>query len=234
MLGVPKRIFLDKLIRRAHDPAAGAVILLHQQYFGSAVFLLKVQERLRIRRAEPVNALVLISDHEEIVIAGREQRNDRVLDLRGVLRLVHTDVAVNVLKMSQHLRHLAQDRQRVHHLVVIVHQVLLAQPAVVLLIDLPDVDLTIRVPQRAPFAAPKLADLLFGQHLVFDIGDQRPHIAKIRLRGPGLLHLLIDLCQNTGRLLLIRHQLKCFLPQHAAVIADDLSADPVDCPKFQT
>ena len=135
--------------------------------------------------------------------------------------------------MSQHLRNLAQDRQSVHHLVVVVHQVLLAQPSVVALIDLPDIDLTVRIPKRAPLDASQLPDLLLGQHLVLDIGDQRPNIAKVRLRRPGLLHLLVNLRQNTGRLLLIRYQLKCFLSQHSAVIADDLGADPVNGPKLQ-
>ena len=233
MLGVPQHIALYELIRRAHDPAAGAVILFHQQYFGAAVFLLKVEERLRIRRAEPVNALVLVSDHKKIVVAGSQQGDDRVLDPGRVLRLIHADVLVLILEVRQHLRHFAQNVQRIHHLIVVVHQMLLPQPPVIALIDLPDIDLTVRLPQGAPLAAAQLADLLLRQHLVFDVRDQRPHIPKVCLRRPGLLHLLINLGQNTGRPLLIRHQLKGFLSQHPAVIADDPGADPVDGSKLQ-
>ena len=233
MLGVPQQIALYELIRRAHDPAAGAVILFHQQYFGAAVLLLKVKKRLRIRRAKPVNALVLVSDHEKIVIAGGQQGDDRVLNFGRVLRLIHADVLVLILEVRQHLRHLSQNIQRINHLVIIIHQMLLAEPPVVLLIDCTDVNLTVRIPKRASLAAPQLADLLLAQHLILDISDQRPHIPKVRLRRPGPLHLLINLRQNTARNLLIRHQLKGFLPQHTAVIADDLGADPVNGPKLQ-
>ena len=230
---MPQHIALYELIRRAHNSAAGAVILFHQQYFGAAVFLLKVEERLRIRRAEPVNALVLVSDHKKIVVSGGQQGDDSVLDPGRVLRLIHADVLVLILEVRQHLRHLAQNVQGVHHLIVVIHQMLLPQPPVIALINLPDIDLAVRLPQGAPLVAAQLADLLLRQHLVFDVRDQRPHIPKVRLRRPGLLHLLINLGQNTGRPLLIRHQLKGFLSQHPAVVADDPGADPVDGPKLQ-
>ena len=146
--------------------------------------------------------------------------------------------------MRQHLRHLPQNRQRVHHLIVIIHQVLLPQPLVVPLINRPNIN-AVRLPQRSalsdalsavpPAAVPaaQRANLPLRQHLVLDISDQRPDVPQIRLRRPRLLHLLINLRQNTAQPLFIRNQLKGLPPQHPAVIADNLRTDPINCPKLQ-
>ena len=68
VFGVPERIPLYKAVRRTNDSAAGAIILLHQQYFGTSVLSLKIYQRLRTGGPEAVNTLVFVSDHEEIVM----------------------------------------------------------------------------------------------------------------------------------------------------------------------
>ena len=156
-----------------------------------------------------------------------------MLDPGCVLRLVHTDIPVLLLKILQYLRHLAQNCQSIHHLVIIVHQMLVPQPVVVPLINRGDIDVTVRRSQGASLLLTERPDLLFRQHLVLNIGDKCPHIAQIRLRRPGLLHLLINLSQDARRTLFICHQFKRLLPDHPAVIRYDLRADPVDRPKLQ-
>ena len=110
---------------------------------------------------------------------------------------------------------------------------LLPQPSVIPFVNLPDVDTAVRRPQWPflPFA--EGANFLRIQHLILNIRDHRAHISQVRLRRPFLLHLLVYLGQNTGRPLLIRHQLKRLFSQDPAVISDNLCTNTVYCPKLQ-
>ena len=72
-------------------------------------------------RSEAVDALVLVTDAKQIAACTGQQRDDRMLDARGILRLVDAEIVIACLEFVQDLRDLPQDAQGIDHLVVIVH-----------------------------------------------------------------------------------------------------------------
>ena len=86
---------------------------------------LKGKQRLRVRRTEAVNALVLISHHKQVFRFGCKQGYNGMLDFGCVLRLVHAQVRKFILIQSKQLRKPLQHGIGIHHLVVVVHQLLL-------------------------------------------------------------------------------------------------------------
>ena len=115
-----KRIPLNEPVRRLHDFGIGAEIFLHEQYLCPRVILLKGKQRFRISCTEPINTLILVPHQKQVVPASCQKPYDLMLDAGGILRLVHTDVGIFVLKMPQHFRALFQYPAGIDHLVVII------------------------------------------------------------------------------------------------------------------
>ena len=57
-----------------------------------------MEQGRRLRRPEAVDALILVAHQKEVLPLPRQQAQDRVLDTRRVLGLVHAEVAIAVLK----------------------------------------------------------------------------------------------------------------------------------------
>ena len=107
--------------------------------------------------AEAVDALVLVADQKQIAGLFGQQPDDRVLYARGILRFVDAQVRILRLKLRQHVRMLAQNGQRIGHLVVVVHLPRGAQGLTVAGIDR----------EKAGDVKVLGADLVCAQHHVF-------------------------------------------------------------------
>ena len=161
MLGAAAAVFLNEFVRCSNDLLGGTVILLHIENFCVGINGVKPSQRLRIGGPETIDALVLISHHEEIPALSGQQANDRMLDLGGILSLVHAKIPIAGLDGSKDVGILAQDLKSVDHLVVIIHQLTLPQHLTVGLIKGGEVDsLHVQLRQLFPF-----------QHLIFGIGN---------------------------------------------------------------
>ena len=117
----------DQAVGGGDDPLAGTEILLHQKHPGPRMIGGEIQKCFGIRRPKAVNTLILISHHEKISLFPGKERDDRMLNLRGVLRLINTDIRIGFLKKRKHLRAGAQNGIGIGHLIIVIHQAVLPQ-----------------------------------------------------------------------------------------------------------
>ena len=143
MLFVAQGVLLDEAVSGADDAGIRTEILFHQEDPGTGMMLLKLEKRIGIGRAEAVDALILVADHEEVFGPGREEGDDGVLDLRGVLGLIDTDVRVLLLEMLAQPREALQHGIGIDHLVVVIHELMLPELSIVCLIDPKKLDLRV-------------------------------------------------------------------------------------------
>ena len=178
-----QRVSPDEPIRRFHDLCIGAVILLHEQHLRPRMVLFKRKQRPGAGRPESVDTLVLIPHHEQIVILPCQTPDDGMLDHGGVLGFVHTQIGVLVLKILQRLGTFTQNRIRIYHLIVIIHQSPAPKLSAVGAVDLRYFIIPLRL---------QPADFLLPEHAVLDIGDEGSDIFQIALRGVVPLRPLIN------------------------------------------
>ncbi len=189
-LGIPFPVSRDKRARQMQNLRRGAVVVLQQQRLRARPDRRKAQQRLRIGRAEAVDALILVADHEEVPAFLRQQLDNRVLHAGRVLRLVDAEIGVARLKLRQNFRLLSEDRQRVGHLVVVVHLPRLAQRGAVARVKL----------RKARQAEVLRGDFIRAQHHVFTIGNRRAHLADGAVGGIFAVQRLIDAPDERGQL----------------------------------
>ena len=216
-LGVAAAVFGDEGVRRLQDLGRGAVILLHEQQLRAGVGLRELQQRLGPGGAEAVDALVLVADQKQIAGLLGQQPDDRVLHARGILRFVDAQVRVLRLKLRQHVRMLAQNGQRVGHLVVVVHLPRGAQGLTVAGIDR----------EKAGDVKVLGADLVCAQHHVFAVGDRGADLADGRVGGIFAVQLQADPPDERGKLALVLLQRERRAAQAAAGL-DDFGRQAVD------
>ena len=60
---------------------------------------LKIKKCLRVCCTEAINALVLVSNHEELPGFRGKKADHTMLDAGGILRLIYTDIGILLLKM---------------------------------------------------------------------------------------------------------------------------------------
>ena len=94
---MPLLALLDEAVRQAYDGAPAPVIRLDVQDLRLRIGLLEAVQFLRTGRAEAVDRLVLVADHEEVADIPDQEADQAVLDQRCVLRLVDADVAVFII-----------------------------------------------------------------------------------------------------------------------------------------
>ena len=94
---MPLLALFDEAVRQANDGAAAPVIRLDVQNLRLRIGLFEVVQFLRAGRAEAVDRLVLVADHEEVPGVPDQEADQAVLDQRRVLRLVDADVAVFII-----------------------------------------------------------------------------------------------------------------------------------------
>ena len=219
VLFVAQGVLLDEAVSGADDAGIRTEILFHQEDPGTGMMLLKLEKRIGIGRAEAVDALILVADHEEVFGPGREEGDDGVLDLRGVLGLIDTDVRVLPLEMLAQPREALQHGIGIDHLVVVIHELMLPELSIVRLIDPKKLDL------RVLFECP---DLFLTQHTVLDEGDECTDILQITLRRVAVLDALIDTGEHRGDALFIGEQRKRGSTALPAAVLDHAGTDAVD------
>ena len=224
MFFVAEGIFLYKAVCRPDNMRVGAEIVLHQQHLCARMLRLKGQERLGICRAEAVNALILISDHEQVLRLRCKQRDNCVLDLRGILCLIDTDIRIFFLKIRQQPRDPAKHLIGIDHLVIIVHEMSFPQPCAVFPVHLRDGKACLLV---------QLPDLFLIEHHVLNVSNQGTDIFQIALRRVLPLHTAVNFRQYFRRDLLVSCQLKGRFSCAFSIILQDSRADAVDCPKLE-
>ena len=101
-------VVLDDTVGGVQDVGSGAIILFQPDGLGARIDPLKVEDVLDGRAAEPVDALVIVADHTNILFRPGEQTDQPELGHAGVLILVHKEVAVLVLVELPHLVVLGQ------------------------------------------------------------------------------------------------------------------------------
>ncbi len=217
-------IFLDKSVCCQNNISIRPEIFFHQQHFRTGMLLLEFQQSFRISGTESVDTLILVSHHKKIFGFRRQQRNDRMLDFRCILGLIHADIRVFLLKIRKQLRDFPKHIIGVNHLIIVIHQLLLPELSAVLFIDVRQMDLHFFL---------QLLNFLLVQHPVFYVGNQRPNIFQIPFCRIDPLRLLVNIRQHGRNPLFIREKLKCRPACLPAIVLNHPGADAVNGPKFQ-
>ena len=223
-LRMPEAVLHDKSICGFHNLRRGAVVFFNQKLSGSGVIGGEGHQRIRKRGPEGIDALILIPDHEEVFIPGGEQADDLVLDFGGVLGLIHAEVTILFLKIFQNIGKAAQQRERIDHLVVVVHLTPAPQFRLIAAVEL----------RKAGNGPPSGGDLLLGEHHVLDEGDRGADFAQGGLFGIFPVDGLIQRTQNPASFPVLSEQGKGFPAQTCGGIGDEFGRDAVDGTKLQT
>ena len=186
--------------------------------------LFKFQKCLRVSRPESIDALILITDHEQIFRACCQQCNDRMLDLGGVLCFIHTDVGIQLLKIRQQPGDLLQHHIGIDHLIVVIDHLQFFQFAAIFPIDHRYLTLCLFI---------QSLDLVLTKHHIFNISNQCTNIFQISVCGIYPFYPLIDLRQEPCDPLFVIQKLMGCLSCSIAIILQHFGTDAVDGPKFQ-
>ena len=141
----------DDGVGGVQDVLGGAVVLLQPDEPGLGILLLKAQDVLNVGPPEAVDALVVVAHHAEVLPPPGEKGREQILQMVGVLVLVHQHVAELPLVVLQHLRAGAQQRHRVEDEVVEVQGVGRPELGLIPGVDLGDAGvLPVPLPVLAP------------------------------------------------------------------------------------
>ena len=167
-LALTALIVADHGVGRVQNVLGGAVVLLQPDHPGAAVLLLKAEDILDIGAPEAVDALVVVAHHADVAVAACQQAGQQVLQVVGVLILVHQHIAELPLIVFPHLRAALQQLHRQQNDIVKVQGVGVPQLFRVKGIYFRDPDLP---PIVVLF--PIGAEVLRQHHLVLCPGDDR-------------------------------------------------------------
>ena len=182
-----------------------------------------MEQSLGIGGPESVDALVLIPNHKEVLTMLSQQGYDTVLDFRGVLGLVHTEVAISLLKVAQNWRTQTENFSCVHHLVVIVHLLLLLQGLIVSSIQ----------GWKLHSIYLHLLQCIILEHLVFSVGDGSLYGLDGAFSSILLGKLMVQAADQGTLLSGILHQGIGLASCHALITRDNTAAHPIDGAKLQ-
>ena len=227
VFGVALLVKGDKAVGVLHNLPGTAEIFLHLQQLCLWILLWKFQQVFRAGPPKAVDALVLIPHQKKILAFLSQQADHSVLQLGGVLRLVHAEIGVAILIVFQNLRVFFEDGQGIAEHIVKIHQTVVPLKVTVGLVDAPQIfDLGLQNPLfRRLFLV--LLDILLPQHRVLDkaqVGDQL--LLQI-LRQKLLIDVLINLPQG-GAALPCLNQPGSDASGRLAVAADHLIAEGMD------
>ena len=133
-LGLAARVVGHHGVGRREDVTRGAVVLLEADDVGVRIVLLEVKDVLDVRATPGIDGLVVVTHDHEVAVARRQQVGDRVLDVVGVLILVHADLAEAVLVALQDLGVPGEQLEGLDQQVVEVHRVCAGESSVQLTI----------------------------------------------------------------------------------------------------
>ena len=103
-LALSALIMADDGVGGIQNVLGGTVVLLQANRAHTPILLFKTQDVLNIGAPEPIDALVIIAHHADVAIASRQQTGQQVLQMVGVLILVHQHIAELPLIVLPHLR----------------------------------------------------------------------------------------------------------------------------------
>ena len=209
-------IMLDDRIGCLQNGLGATVVLLKANDLGITVLIFKVQNIFDGRSAEFIDTLVIIADHADVVVSGRQQAHQQELGVVGILILIHHDVAEAVAVFFQNVRELLEQLDRQHNDVVEVQCIGCLQALLVKLINLRHDFLTII---SARFAQ----QVLCGHHLVLSGADG----GKDSFRSHRLfldIQLLERILDDTNRVIGIIHRKAPVVPQILNLSAQDSHA----------
>ena len=220
VLFMPRSVSRNETVGRLGDLRCGAVIALKQQHPRTAVVALEAHERIGIRGAKAVNALILVADHEYAPALTGEQADDLMLDLRGVLRFVDADILIPLAQRAENVRVPQQYLPRENKLVVVVHKPAASER------------LSVRIVYRRDGDAARV-------QLVY-LPARQAHILDIRYRFlqflyvPALWVLSAHRAENLGKYrAVVRHKIKALRAGLARVSSDYRVAHAVYRAKLQ-
>ena len=95
-------VIADHGVRCIQNVLCGAVILLELDHQSIRVYFFKIQYVADVGSAEPVDGLVVVSDHAQISVLIRQEPDQLKLRIVGVLVFVHHDIPETVLVICQH------------------------------------------------------------------------------------------------------------------------------------
>jgi hypothetical protein len=144
MVGVfgPQGLALAPDVARHHfpgrfeDPAGGTVVLLQADGRTAGVIPLESENVADFRPPPAVDGLVVVADNAEVAVPRGEQVDQPVLDLIGVLELVHQDVEEALAVFFENWRMFLKEANRVKKQVAEVEGVSLLHPRLVALVYL--------------------------------------------------------------------------------------------------
>ena len=91
----------------------GAVVLFQSDHPCVLVLLFKIQDILNVGPPETVDGLVIVTHHAEVPVSPGQQAGEEILQVVGVLILVHQHIPELFLVVAQHLRLRLQQRDGV-------------------------------------------------------------------------------------------------------------------------
>ena len=103
-LALSALIMADDGVGGIQNILGGTVVLLQPDRANAPILLFKTQDILNIGATEPIDALIIIAHHADVAIASRQQTGQQVLQMVGVLILVHQHIAELPLIVLPHLR----------------------------------------------------------------------------------------------------------------------------------
>ena len=189
-LALAALIVADHGVGGIQNVLSGAVVLLQADGTHAAILLLKAEDVLDIGTPEAVDALVVVAHHADVLIAACQQTGQQVLQVVGVLILVHQYVAELPLIVLPHLGAALQQLHRQQNDIVKVQRV-----------GIPELfrvkGIYFRDPGFPPVVVllPVGAEVLRQQHFIFRTGNNRQDLPN----GEGLfvqLQLLQAILQH--------------------------------------
>ena len=112
-LALAALIVLDDGVGGIQNVLGGAVVLFQSDDPGILVLLFKIQDILNVGPPETVDRLVIVAHHAEVPVSPGQQAGEEILQVVGVLILVHQHIPELFLVVVQHLRFLLQQRDGV-------------------------------------------------------------------------------------------------------------------------
>ena len=183
-LALAAPVVADDAVGGVENIGGGAVVLLQSDHLGAGEVLLKAENIFDGGAPEPIDTLVVVAHHTDVLVHAAQQIDQLELGHAGVLVLVHEDIFEPIPVILAALLALLQKAHSVVDEVVKVHGAGPLEPLLVSLVHLGN--------QTGPAVGGGLQSVLGADHLVF----QPPDGTQAIFQGQELLvhrELLIHL-----------------------------------------
>ena len=170
LLALTAQVVGDHRIGGIQNRLGRAVILFQPDDPGSAVLLFKIQNIFDGGAAEAVNALVVVANHTQIFITSSQQAGQQILQMVGILVLVHQAITEFSLIIGADILIFLQKANGVQDNIVEIHRIVVYQPLLVLFISPGGMNGTV-IPGKFSL----LQHFIRASHPVFFLADDAQH-----------------------------------------------------------